>query len=236
MFLDVSTLGLDLLIEQTKQQLGGLDVLFIDPRRQSMGGDENQSQTMTAWCTNVDQLRTKHNLAIIIVHHKGKSTRGAGRDSSVFDAWLDTMIWLEPTKKLSASNISISTSKQSTSNTPVSQPNLQQVKLSIQSRDTDQAELSVCFNYPTWEISQQQYTEDTSKAAQAVQFISSKLQTANTNQIGEMELRLAAMQAGISEYASKTALDRLEQSNMLQRLPDKAKGGNWKTVHLVPPP
>ena len=57
---EAGKLALEEEIKAAKEALGGLDVLILDPRRQAMGGDENQSEVLGKWCTNVDDLRTEH--------------------------------------------------------------------------------------------------------------------------------------------------------------------------------
>ena len=84
------------LVEEAESRMGSLDLVIIDPRRQSMGGDENQSEILNNWCGHLNEIQQDHSFATVIVHHTGKSTKGAGRGSSVFDAWLDTMLWIEP--------------------------------------------------------------------------------------------------------------------------------------------
>ena len=72
---------LNVLIEEVIDGYGALDVLIIDPRRQAMEGDENQSEVLTAWGNNIDRLRARHKMAVVVVHHQGKATGGAGRGS-----------------------------------------------------------------------------------------------------------------------------------------------------------
>ena len=142
------------------------------------GGDENQSAVMTAWCNNIQSLCASYNLAVVIVHHEGKNTTGAGRGHS----WLDTALWIESTNSL------------------------KQTKLLIRGRDTEQRGLSVTFNYPIWELTQQQVAVDASAVSQAGNFIIGALQLPVGNQLGVSDLRRDAMRTGHSDYAYKTAL------------------------------
>lgn len=210
-------------IEEARLTLGGLDVLIIDPRRQAMGGDENQSEIMTAWCSNVDLIRSKYNLAVMIVHHQGKSTTGAGRGSSVFDEWLDTILWLEPSNRPDFPAPSAA----------IPQPNLKLTKLSIQARDSDQSEMSICFNYPIWEVTSLQATQNNSKVDQARLFILDTLKAATRNQIGRDELRVEAMRSSHTNYAFNRALKQLEQNGDISIQPDKSKQWNRKIVYLL---
>ena len=60
------------LVEDAIEQMGGLDYIVIDPRRNSMSGDENKAEIMTRWNSHVDEVAGKHELAVIVVHHEGK--------------------------------------------------------------------------------------------------------------------------------------------------------------------
>ena len=202
---------LEKLIMEAIAEAGRLDVLIIDPRRNSMDGDENQSEVMTAWCHNLDDLRTTYNLAIAIVHHTGKSTTGAGRGSSVFDGWLDTITKLKP-------------SSQSFGGSPGSR----QMALDVQGRDSEQRKLNMVFDYPVWRLSERQAQEETSRAKLAEEFIVSAL----SEEMPLDGLRRATLKAGHSEYAFKTALKRLADKSAIKLVADKSRQGNWKKVRL----
>ena len=202
---------LDKLIKEAISTAGRLDVLIIDPRRNSMDGDENQSEVMTAWCHNLDELRTTYNLAIAIVHHTGKSTTGAGRGSSVFDGWLDTITELRPGYQ----SIGISSGTK-------------QMALAIQGRDSEQRTLNLEFDYPVWRLSERQEREETSRAKQAEEFIIAAL----SEETPLDALRRATLKAGHSEYAFKTALKRMAEASAIELAGDKSRTGNWKKVRL----
>jgi hypothetical protein len=188
-----------------------------------MGGDENQSEVLNAWCKNVDELRSRHNLAVVIVHHKGKSTTGAGRGSNVFDSWLDTMLWLEPTKATSWNN-----------QEPGGLPDLTQVRLPIQGRDTDQRELAVAFHYPTWQLTDKQETAEQSKAVEATKCIQAAMKT--QTEIPLADLRRQVSKQGHTDYAFRRALKRLVADGILEENQDSGKQGNHKIVRWVSPP
>jgi len=215
-------LELEGLIEEAEAARGRLDVLILDPRRQAMGGDENQSEIMTAWCSVLDELRTKRNLAIVIVHHKGKSTTGAGRGSSVFDAWLDTMLWLEPSK-----------STQWASSYDDGPPDLSQVRLPIRGRDSEQRELCLEFKYPTWHLTDKQAAAELSKVGDAAKCITGIMDS--EREMSLSDLRLRAMKAGHTEYAVKGAFKRLVTDAKLEEYQDSGRPGNYKMVRWVSP-
>lgn len=200
------------LIEAAKLKLGGLDVVVIDPRRQSMGGDENQSEVMTAWTNAIDYLRTEHDVAVVVVHHTGKSTSGAGRGSSVFDAWLDTMMWLEP---------GVVSGK---------------ARLRIKARDTDMTQLDMEFDYPTWRLTPGQEAKDKSKVDQAAEFIVVELSGEAAGELERGALRLRTLQGKHSEYAFKQALKKLVADELIDLARDEGRQGNSKTVRLNSPP
>jgi len=103
-----------------------ISVVIIDPRRQSMKGDENQSETLNTWCQNIDKLQDEYGFALIVVHHVGKSTTGAGRGSSVFDGWLTTILTITPSE------------------------------FTIKGRDFESTEIPAKFEFPLWKISQEE--------------------------------------------------------------------------------
>ena len=71
---------LENLIVEAKRRLRSLELIIIDPRRQAMGGDENQSQILNDWCSTMNSIQQKHSIARVTVHHKGKSTTGGLRN------------------------------------------------------------------------------------------------------------------------------------------------------------
>jgi len=204
---------LEAYVLQAKRKLGSLDVLIIDPRRNAMGGDENQSEIMTRWCNTIDELRDAHDLGVVIVHHEGKSTSGAGRGSSVFDAWLDTMIWLDPTK----------------TKTGVKS------RTKIQARDTDKTEIMMEFDFPVWRLSEDQEAEDLTSVGRAQEFVLATLKSADGNNLARRDLRLEALQASHSEYAFGRALSNLQNEGKIVVEKDSTKQGNCKLVSLISP-
>jgi hypothetical protein len=213
---------LESLIKEAKAVRGRLDVLMLDPRRNAMGGDENQSEILTAWGNNVDELRTKHNLAIVIVHHKGKSTTGAGRGSSVFDGWLGTMLWLEPTKTNAYGNLDSG-----------GQLDLTQVRLPIVGRDSEQRELCLEFSYPTWRLTEKQAKEELTRVDEAANFIAARVEAQVETPLAD--LRRSAMKEGHSDYAFKSAVKRLVSEGVVEEVQDSSKQGNHKKVRRMSP-
>jgi hypothetical protein len=210
------------LIVEARAIHGQLDVLILDPRRYTMRGDENQSEILTAWSSNLDELRDKYNLAIVIVHHKGKNTSGAGRGSSVFDGWLDTMLWLEPGK--------INTLDREGS---VSQFNLSYVRLPITARDTEQSEPIAEFQYPIWQLTEEQAKDEKTKGDEATKAITNIVQT--KGELPLRVLRIGMIKEGHTNYAFKLGLKRLKDAGNLEERQDTSKQGNHKIVKWVSP-
>lgn len=82
-------------LDEHEAQGRKFEILIIDPRRQSMNGDENQSQILDDWSKAVDSLQDQYGFSFVVVHHEGKNTTGAGRGSSVFDGWLTTILTMK---------------------------------------------------------------------------------------------------------------------------------------------
>ena len=154
----------------------------------------------------------------MVVHHEGKNTTGAGRGSNAFDAWLDTILWIRPLKF-------------STGGSPRLQLDI--TELTIQARDTDARELSIKFEYPTWASSPDQISKDVDKVSKAAASITKTLTGADGNQLDLTELRVKVLKANHSNYAFRQALKDLTSGTRIELRPDKTKGGNWKTVHLI---
>lgn len=210
-------------IQQAKAQRGRVDVVILDPRRQAMGGDENQSEILQKWCSNVDELKTTHNFAVVIVHHKGKSTTGAGRGSSVYDCWLDTMLWLEPFKVSGGGG-----------SYEEGQPDLKHVRMPIKGRDTDHGELRLEFRYPTWHLTEKQEATESTKIDEAAKAITIIMQAESTLPLAELRRRV--IMEGNSEYGFKQALGRLVSEGQIEEQKELGKQGNHKMVAWVSPP
>ena len=86
------------------------------------------------------------------------------------------------------------------------QPDLTQVRVPVQSRDTDQRELCVAFSYPTWQITEKQMAEERSKVAEAVKCITAVMKT--EAEMLQADLRRRAKKEGHTDYAFKAALKR----------------------------
>ena len=204
---------LDDLLQRAEKELGSVGVLIIDPRRNAMGGDENQSETLNDWDKSIDHLRVKYDLAVVVVvHHTGKQTTGAGRGSSVFDGWLDTILMLDP------------------------EEDLRTVAMSVQGRDTERRTVQLEFRYPLWRVAPIQAKMDNNAVNQAKALIDDRLSKATGHQIEQNVLKRLARREGHSEYAIKRALDEAERHGQIRRVQDKSKHGNWKIVESILPP
>jgi len=209
-------------IRQAEEKLdSSLDLLIIDPRRNAMGGDENQSAVMTAWCMNLNVILDKYYLAAIIVHHQGKTTKGAGRGSSVFDAWLDTILKLQPDRKFK------------TDPKKEAQPDLTRVELVVQGRDTEEHEIRLTLKFPVWDLTPEQEKANETKVDLAANFILSSVGEAEL--IDQKELRRKARQVGHSDYGFKQAFNQLKQGGLILVEQTPGKKGNWHTVRLPTP-
>jgi len=208
---------LDELVAEVKPK-----VLILDPRRQGMVGDENQSEIVMAWCRNVDEVRRNHGLSLVVVHHTGKSPRGAGRGSNVFDAWLDTIMLLNPAedRKVKGGAGLIA--------------NLKDVTLEIQGRDTDQRAVKAAFNYPTWGLTERQAAEEGTKVDECYGFILDQVTAGRERPVSE--LRVLAMREGHTNYAFKGALRRVLAQEDFREKQATGKPGNWKNLEHTPLP
>lgn len=211
--------ALEALISEVTEERGALDVLIIDPRRQSMAGDENQSEILTRWCTGIDMLKEKYGFATVIVHHTGKATTGAGRGSSVFDGWLDTMLWLEPSTQ---ANWEVRASNK---------VNLALTEIATRGRDTAEDTLVGTFSYPTWSLSDNQLAQQQTKVEQCMDFVLEQISDGSMHSLNQ--IRREAYRTGHSDYAFKQVLLRLRGQTVLR--PDRTRQGNWKMIGLLTP-
>jgi len=150
-----------------------------------------------------------------------RNTLGEGRGSSVFDGWLDTMVWLEPSTNRRNSD---------TAGTP----NLSRTKLRIEGRDSEQSEIRLTFNYPVWSITEEQANWDLNKTELAIQTIE-RLLKQNEEQAHKV-LRQLTMKEGHSDSAFRKGIKQLESQGKITQLQDKSKQGNHKLIKLVAPP
>jgi len=195
------------------------DVVILDPRRNSMAADENQSEILTKWCNNVDRLREEYGFTMVIVHHAGKSTIGAGRGSSVYDGWLDGMLFLDPDEGLNrVGNV---------------RSKLSQGTLGIQSRDSESHTLAIEFNYLVWHLTEWQETQEKDKVSSCSEAILKWLSKSGEIPLGT--LRLSMFKLRHTEYAYKRALKTLEVNNSISLRKNCLLQGNHKVVDLVTP-
>jgi hypothetical protein len=68
-----------------------VDVLIVDTlnRNAGTGFNENDTEAMTEFVSNLDALREAHGLTVLVVHHTGWGPQDRARGSSVFTASLD---------------------------------------------------------------------------------------------------------------------------------------------------
>ena len=84
------------------------DVIFIDTLHRNMQGDENSSEDMAIFYTNIEMLAKKYNCAIVVVHHSGHGDKGRARGSSSIKAGMDAEFCMT---KQSARDVTFSCTK-----------------------------------------------------------------------------------------------------------------------------
>lgn len=84
------------------------DVIFIDTLHRNMQGDENSSEDMAVFYTNIELLAKKYNAAIVTVHHSGHGDKGRARGSSAIKAGMDAEFCMT---KQSAKDVTFSCTK-----------------------------------------------------------------------------------------------------------------------------
>lgn len=75
------------------------DLIAVDTMNLFMKGDENATQSATAFVQALKSLSAENNCTIILVHHTGISDEKRGRGSSVFKGSLDTELRLSRDKE-----------------------------------------------------------------------------------------------------------------------------------------
>ena len=168
-----------------------VSVVIIDPRRQAMAGDENQSEVLNRWCQNIDKLQNEFGFALIVVHHEGKGTTGAGRGSSVFDAWLTTIL------KITSSGFN------------------------LVGRDFEQTEIPAKFDYPLWRVSEDEIINRKSTVDKAKKMILDYLSQRNEvlqvelrRYLGKQRISKYAYQESIRELQNQGRVELNEAKSV----------------------
>jgi phage/plasmid primase-like uncharacterized protein len=82
----------------------GLDdppcAIFIDTMHRNMHGDENSSEDMAIFLSNMELLAKKYNAAIVPVHHSGHGDKGRARGSSAIKAGMDAEFCMTKKSKM----------------------------------------------------------------------------------------------------------------------------------------
>jgi hypothetical protein len=82
----------------------GLDdppcAIFIDTMHRNMHGDENSSEDMAIFLSNMELLAKKYNAAISPVHHSGHGDKGRARGSSAIKAGMDAEFCMTKKSKM----------------------------------------------------------------------------------------------------------------------------------------
>jgi len=166
---------------------GGFPVqmLILDPRIKCMARDENESAVVNAFTRNLDSVMGAFaDLAMLIVHHEGKATTGAGRGHSTFDGWVDTMLKIRPVRIYDGNN-------------GEGVPSPERV-LILEGRDTESGKFGVKFSYPLYHLEPNVLNENASKVRKAKEFILQEL--SKVDSMVQVELRLNAISGGHSDY------------------------------------
>ena len=64
-------------------------MIVVDTVARTMDGDENSTKDMNVFVQQLDQLKAKHNCAILLVHHTGHAEKGRARGSMALKGALD---------------------------------------------------------------------------------------------------------------------------------------------------
>jgi len=173
-----------------------VEMLILDPRIKCMARDENESAVVNAFTRNLDLVMDLFpSLAILVVHHEGKSTTGAGRGHSSFDGWLDTMLKMRPVRVYEGSN-------------GEGVPSPERV-LILEGRDIESGTFGVKFNYPVYNLDSKVLAENASKLRKAKEFILQEL--GKVDSMEQVKLRLSAISSGHSDYSFNRALSELKK-------------------------
>lgn len=65
-------------LSKSIEEMPGVDVLVIDPLSKFFGLDENNNTHGAAWIAALETLSTRHNLAVLFVHHESKQQNRSG--------------------------------------------------------------------------------------------------------------------------------------------------------------
>jgi 5S rRNA maturation endonuclease (ribonuclease M5) len=80
---------------------GGFDLLFIDTLNRNMGGgDENSTQDMTRFISNIDKHIRSLGCAVVIVHHSGLMNKERARGSSAVYNAIDAEFRIEKNESI----------------------------------------------------------------------------------------------------------------------------------------
>ncbi|MFC2005600.1 AAA family ATPase [Chloroflexota bacterium] len=191
-----------------------VQMLIIDPRIKCMARDENESAVVNAFTRNLDLVMEAFpGLGMLIVHHEGKSTTGAGRGHSAFDGWVDTMLKIRPLRIYEGDNGD-------------GIPSPERV-LILEGRDTESGKFGVRFSYPLYNLEPSVLTANASKVRKAKVFIVKELSDVDSKE--QVELRLNAISVGHSDYSFNRALNELKSEGRVAE--SKAPGqGNRKLL------
>lgn len=180
-----------------------IDCLILDAKSHCMAGDENQTQDQNSWNTACDRLIEDYGVALIIVHHFGRSQQPGGRGSTAFGGWLTKRLELKAT----SSNPAI---------------------LEIHGKVGEAPKLPLEFQYPSWKVQREQIEALESKTERAMQFIVRELSTGD--QLRKDLAIKAQREERISMSTFKAALRCL--GDRVSSHVDTTRQGNWRMLHL----
>jgi hypothetical protein len=73
----------------TSQTSDAVRLIVVDTVARTMDGDENNTKDMNVFVQQLGELKTKHNCAILLVHHTGHAEKGRARGSMALKGALD---------------------------------------------------------------------------------------------------------------------------------------------------
>lgn len=192
-------------LEKANKTTGGCGLVILDPRSQSMSGNENSAGDLSFWIDNIRSVVNRFDTALVVVHHRGKNEHQTfgGRGSSAFDGAIESFL-----------NISDD-----------------QNKIQIVSRHMEETEHDVEFLFPVWSISDREIVERFSKVERCAKDIIIVLENLDDS-LPLAALRRTVMRKDHTKWSFNKALDKLKEKRVVQLGKDLTRGGNNKLITL----
>lgn len=189
-----------------------VELLILDCRYKTMSKSENQDDNMKTWVRNIEELSQIFKFTLLVVHHKGKDTRGVGAGSNIFDRWINTSFEIRPHHWTSA----LSPSKER--------------QLLIGGNYTPGIEKHIVLDFPIHVLGgDETWAHAVTKKQQAIDFI---LGTLTLGEIEEKELVDMAIAGGHTRSTFFSAIHDLQREESIKIKPDSTKGGRHNLIQL----